>query len=64
MTSKYHTRKGYEKLLTNILRERGSSWQPDMKGMSDYQLLVSINSELRRSDCIQLTGEELEMELH
>lgn len=64
MSSKYHTRKGYEQLLLNILKQKGSTWKPNLKGISDYQLLVCINTELKNAGCTQLTSEEFEMELH
>lgn len=62
--SKYHTRKGYEQMLLNILRERGSSFKPNLRNISDYQLLVCINTELRKANCNEFEKEEFEMELH
>jgi hypothetical protein len=64
MNSKYHTRRGYEQLLLNILDQKGSSWRPDVKHFSDYHLLKTINTELIQANCESFSEEELEMELH
>lgn len=61
---KYHTRKGYEQLYINILRERGSSLKPNLKGVSDFHLLVMINNQLREGNCVLFENEEFELELH
>lgn len=63
-SNKYHTRKGYEQLYINILREKGNDYQPNFKWMSDYHLLRCINIELKQSGCIEMNETELELELH
>lgn len=60
-TSKYHTRKGYEKLLERLLKE--GNRVTNINHLSDYHLLFAINRELMRFDLIPFTAEELEMEL-
>lgn len=63
MSNKYHTRKGYEQLLFNILKQKGSDYTPNISKISDYQLLTCINSELRSASCIEFFDAELLMDL-
>lgn len=66
MTNKYHTRRGYEQLLINILFQKNGnlfSLSPDLKRWSDYQLLRAINSEIITAGCCPMDADELEMEL-
>lgn len=63
MTSKYHTRQGYERELKRLYKISGHII-PNMEHWSDYKLLWSYSMELVRQDCMPFTPEELEMELH
>lgn len=60
MTSKYHTRYEYERLLQRL----GFVNSVRIKDLSGFALLVHINQRLIESNCIPFTLEELEMELH
>jgi hypothetical protein len=64
MNSKYHTRRGYERLYLSLLNERKTLNKYDFNYLSDYQLLRLINRELTFQNCLNLTEQELEMELH
>jgi hypothetical protein len=64
MTSKYHTRKGYEQLYKYLLYARDALSKYDVSKVSDFHLLCAINRELREQNCILMNSEELEMELH
>lgn len=67
MISKYHTRQGYKSLYKQLYatgRKPHERLYTPVSWLSDYQLLRMINHELKRLDCMTLTGEELEMELH
>ncbi len=61
---RYQTRKGYEQLYFHLLKERRASFKGDIKNVSDFHLLCSINRELCKQNCLMMDAEELEMELH
>lgn len=64
--NKYHTREGYEALYKRLYKEERSkhALPLSVERLSDYQLLQKINCELGRLNCIELTFEEMEKELH
>lgn len=56
----HHTRKGYEKLYCNLLRESGNFIPPlSLSLMSDYELLGQINIELAKHNCMTYSYEEI-----
>ena len=63
MTSHY-TRKGQERLLVDLMLTAGKSVNPNIKYLSDYQLMLKINEYLIKLDLVTYTEEELEMELN
>lgn len=58
MTTKHHTRQGYELLLRTICMETGSEMPEDMKKISDYDLLMIINGYLIQCHCIPFSLKE------
>jgi hypothetical protein len=64
MTTKYHTRQGYERLYFQLLAESGRPPSSNIHTLSDYHLLVAIDRLLNRFECMPFTPHEFEMELH
>lgn len=66
--AQYPTRRDYEALLKRLVKEtngdKGSFLGHNLHYISDYNLLLRINLELRRLGAQEFTAEELEMELH
>lgn len=63
-TNHYHTREAYERLYFNLLKERAIPANKNIGHLSDFHLLCAINRELCEQNCIQLTPDELELELY
>jgi len=64
MTSKYHTRQGYEQLLRNITSQSEFKVHGNIKYMSDIRLLQEINDQLELNECIKYNYDEIESILY
>jgi hypothetical protein len=67
MKTNHYTRQGYERLYLQLRNEDNTIPYTDIRDyhkLTDYQLLREINKHLIQLNCIPLTWEELEIELH
>jgi hypothetical protein len=64
MTSKYHTRKGYEELFLRLCKESKDKKEYNLNLFSDYMLLSAIDRKLLRLNCVSFSEQELRCKLH
>ena len=65
MPTNHHTREGYEALYERLYFEKNKT-KPSkalVKCMTDFYLLVQIDKILAHFDCVQMTEDELELDL-
>lgn len=60
MTTKHHTREGYEQLLRSVLSQSEFKANGAIGHMSDIRLLQEINDQLALNGCIQYNYDEIE----
>lgn len=66
-SKKYKSRKLHEQLYQRLVKENNTPpfrHERNIPQLSDYQLLKAIDWQLRAMDCIGLSYDELEVELH
>lgn len=64
MSSKYHTRKGYEQLFFRLCKESKDKKEYNLELFSDYMLLSCIDRKLLHLNCIPMTQQELTYKLY
>lgn len=64
MSSKYHTRKGYEQLFLRLCKESKDKREYNLELFSDYMLLCVIDRKLIRFNCMSFSEQELRIKLH